>query len=145
MEFKDKAIYLGKRPVMIVGLAPGRQRKAESTGICWEGNKSADLVKVCIGLRKNIIMTNVLNIYSKEKITPEMLSAGRTRLLAAISLHAPRAIICLGGLAEHAVVSFKLRQKVFALKHPSYVLRFGKDTSWYKKQFSKALDSAFKE
>lgn len=134
--FKEKSIYLGQNPTLIVGQNPGRQRKGEQTKTVWEGNRSSDLLNWVLDGQRNVYLTNVCNY---QEMTPELVDEGMYDLSVLIVTLQPSVIICLGAYAHLAVASFEMSYPIRKLLHPSYIVRFNKDRDEYKQKFLRAI------
>jgi len=148
MEVETKAIKysprsqkLGKNPVFVVGLAPGRQRYHSRTLQVWEGNRSGDFVKETLADAKNVYFTNLCNYYLtadlNEKVDVKYFEEGFEDLKKAVEKYQPRKIVCLGQpVSEFAMKHFK---NVVSLPHPSYILRFNKDVTAFKRKLRREV------
>lgn len=134
--FAEKSIGKLNHPVLIVGQNPGRQRIGQQTGIVWEGNRSADLLKWVIGTKTNIYLTNVCNY---REMTPKNVEEGLYDLKVLIDDLQPKKIICLGGYAYLKVKKLGFDIPIQKLPHPSFITRFNKDREFYKKCFQQAI------
>ncbi len=132
-KFEKKRIRVSSKPIMIIGVKPGKQRMGERTYKVWEGNRSGDFINNIVKDLKNILLTNVCNYKDP---TPPKRTLGIYELISDIKINKPRKIICLGKHPFNIVKQYKLDEKFKTVKllHPSYVLRFNKDVKNYRKK-----------
>jgi uracil-DNA glycosylase len=160
VRYMPKCQDLGKNPVFIVGMCPGKQRKNADTKIVWEGNRSGDFISEILKDRKNLYFTNGINFFVNGKIGKDKRQFGRDELYADMVKYDPSKVICLGDFAAKAVdaciaraeAQHKARIKqdrpglygvpVIKMTHPGYVLRFNKGKDEYAKELLEAVDRA---
>lgn len=126
LKFKPKFIKVKKKPVLIVGQNPGRQRSGD-TGVVWEGNRSAFLLEEALEDRKNIILTNVCNY---QQVTPSRLKRGVSDVVDMVRDYRPRMVLCLGKLSYNESRQALNKSEMYNIQylpHPSFVLRFYND------------------
>lgn len=136
-KFKTKQIMLGKSPVFIVGLNPGKQRKGHETGVVWEGNRSGDYLTDVLE-RYEVVNVYLTNICNYQKPDEEKSLEGVVDLVRDVERLRPRKIIALGDYV-YAVLSKNCPVNLVKVLHPSYVLRFNRDRSEYEKQLIKEI------
>lgn len=130
-KFKSMRVGVGKNPVFVVGQCPGRQRKKNETFNVWEGNRSGDLMQEIIKGLDNIFLTNIVNVWSDGEIAPGQIQDGLNELTRDVKDMEPVGIMCIGAFAKrHVETSIKHKNIAFA-KHPSYIIRFGKNREKY--------------
>lgn len=135
--FRDKPIRVSKRPILVVGQNPGRQRKGGETKIVWEGNRSGDFIDELTKDLNNLYLTNVCNhlVLSNENVS---VGVDHLRLIAMVLQ--PSKVVCLGEFAHRYVKQLMGElYPIVKLEHPSYVLRFNRDVEGYKKKLLKEL------
>lgn len=116
---------------------PGRQRGGNEEPICWQNNRSADLINKIIGERENIILTNACQYREMTELT---MSLGIEDLTNLIIKYKPVKVICLGVYADTVVKSIGYQMARIKFAHPSFILRFAKDVDLYTKQLREELD-----
>ena len=149
MEIKFKPREFGMKDktkaTFIVGLSPNKQRKKDTNGEVFHGNKIGDLVEESIKGKENIFLTNVTNTYvSDRELSAVDITKGLVELKEDLKKYKPKKVIALGasaakqieGLAkEKDIVKFSLVKE----QHPSYVLRFNKGVVEYKKKLKESV------
>lgn len=141
-----KPLVVGEHPrVMVVGFAPGRQRLAQRDGFAWSGNRSADFIRGIIG-ETPCVYTNTVNVYIDrgERFTAAQEARGRRELIELLEWFKPKRIVALGDYAKFVVNEVLMggaecAPMVFALKHPSWVLRFNQGVDEYKAEVLHAV------
>lgn len=139
MKFKTKSIKLGKNPIFIVGLCPGKQRRGSKTHIVWEGNRSGDFINTTVQNKSNIYLTNLFNYSLETKITRKILETGLKELRKDIETMLPCKIVCLGVVSYSEIKKMNLGIPLFKLEHPSYILRFNKNREKYINKLNEVL------
>lgn len=128
--------------ILVIGEAPGREEDLAGVPFCGQSGKLLMNAFSCIKLEraKNFYITN--NIFwrppGNRKPTEEELAACKPVLNGIIRIIDPKIIICVGAVAvqnilgsEQSVSSLRrkelsspnYKQKIFAVYHPSYILR----------------------
>ncbi len=141
VKYSPRSQKLGKNPVFVIGLCPGRQRIKDRTFKVWEGNRSGDFVKQTLLKAENVYFTNLCNYYLEEDLDGEVdvkyFEQGFEDLKQAVEKYKPRKLVCLGKpVGAFAMKHFK---NVKCLLHPSYVLRFNKDVEAYRNQLRREV------
>jgi uracil-DNA glycosylase family 4 len=129
--------------IMIVGMCPGRQRKGEQTHVVFEGNRTGDFIQSIIKDLDNVYMTNVFNFFIDEPPLMEVIETGKEVLRNDINQIKPSLILCLGNFAyKHTKSLFNPGEyQIKKITHPSYILRFNKDTETYKNKFLEMIQN----
>ncbi|MDO8623082.1 MAG: hypothetical protein Q7R52_02455 [archaeon] len=123
IKFSSKKIGSGE--TFLVGMCPNKQRKSNSTGFVWEGNRSGDVMSKIIEGFDNLFLTNVFNYYTDSVIDKSIIDDGKAELLEDIRSLNPKKIVCFGDFAFKEVNTLQLKNvKVVKVTHPSYILRF---------------------
>lgn len=140
MKFEDKPISIFRRPVIVVGQNPGRQRKGQETGVVWEGNRSADFLMDVIERYElsNLYLTNICNY---QDMTTDRLLEGVLDFIDTCVKLQPRKVVALGKIAYDTLSVGKPPLPVQYVPHPSFILRFNKDRQAYTRQLIDALQS----
>ena|SRR6478609_7162756 len=140
---KERFIEVTEFPTLIVGQCPGRQRREDTVDYVFHGNRTGDFIEMVIEGKKNIILTNVVNYYEVGKnflVNEKILQKGINELSSLIEKEKPYKIICLGNYAINAVKNLEPKNAIiYAIEHPSYVLRFQKDVNKYTDFFKLIL------
>lgn len=134
MSEKYRIKIIGKidHPTLIIGQSPGNQRKNTFDGVCWHGNKSADLLNEAIDGYSNIILTNICQY---REINETNLLEGMNDIIRLIITFKPKTVLCLGNYAWENAEKIRTNggeiyqryAKFDKLDHPSYIVRFNKD------------------
>lgn len=142
ISFKTREIEVSSRPVIIIGEAPGKQRKQDQNQEVFHGNKSGDFVETAITGKKNIVLTNVINVFPADFKDRTMVKTGLDELKSLIDEYKPGKIICLGKKSLHAAILLKLTEHndFRYMPHPSWILRFKhKERNTYLQQLRHEL------
>lgn len=136
---RPRLVNVSKHPIMIVGQNPGHFRDGSTTGVAWDGNRSARLLDNVIEGIDNLVLTNVCNhpIMSEENMVE-----GVNELRDDIIKYKPRKLICLGDISNKWVRMLfgdSKVLKIYNFQHPSYIARFNKDVEVYKAKIREAI------
>lgn len=134
IQYEPQCIDVTGNPIIIVGMCPGRVRNSVEKRIAWHGNRSADLLESAIKGVKNIILTNITNTFTTGALTKDMIRTGLDDLSQLFIKHDPKLVIFVGAFAQKHGSSILHGTRSASINHPSFVLRFSKDQTWWKKK-----------
>lgn len=149
IKFQPSLKAVGKRPILIVGERPGKQRLGTAEQKAFHGNKSGDFIEEIIKDYGNIVITNAINFQETEfESLNDLILDGAYDLRQLIKKYEPKRIIALGKRARLTIDNITDNGNssiladdcfVFYLPHPSFVLRFRKDIGMYQKTIETLL------
>lgn len=156
----------GRRGVLIVGEAPGKNEDRENLQFVGDAGKllSDTLRAVGVDFRRDCWVTNAIICRPADNRTPtpKEVEYCRPNLLATLKQLKPKTVICLGGTAVRSVVGYTWKENVGAISrwvgwnipdrtlnawicptyHPSYLNRTGEHPLLFK-FFKEHLAQAF--